>query len=167
VKFAPLALAGLFCFSTDGTRRPRSLILFGAALSVTTGLVIWAFLPPQGFSLFWAHTIAFQLSRHSFMGIWDQLPQLEPLRIVLEGGVIGIAAALLVWPRHRQLYQLSALAGVVVIGLELTMRSWSYLYVDWFMPAALVAVFAAPALAPVRSPVSVSPAEPLPAHVGV
>ncbi len=152
-KFAPLALAGLFWFSTDGVRRPRSLILFGAALSATTGIIIWAFLPPQGFSLFWAHTIAFQLGRHSFMGIWDQLPQLEPLRMVLEGGVIGIAAALLVWPRRRELYQLSALAGLVVIGLELTMRSWSYLHVDWYMPAALIAVLGAPALVPVRSPV--------------
>ncbi len=166
-KFAPLALAGLFCFSTDGTRRPRSLILFAAALSATTSIIIWAFLPPQGFSLFWAHTIAFQLSRHSFMGIWDQLPQLEPLRMVLEGGVIAIAAAMLVWPRRRELYQVSALAGLVVIGLELTMRSWSYLYVDWYMPAALVAILAAPALAPFRSPVRVSTAEPVPAHAGV
>ncbi len=166
-KFAPLALAGLFCFSTDGARRPKSLILFGAALSATTGIIIWAFLPPQGFSLFWAHTIAFQLSRHSFMGIWDQLPQLEPLRMVLEGGVIGIAAAMLVWPHRRELYQVTALAGLVVIGLELTMRSWSYLYVDWYMPAALVAILAAPALAPLRSPVRVSTAEPVPAHAGV
>jgi hypothetical protein len=166
-KFAPLALAGLFCFSTDGARRPRSLILFGAALSATTGIIIWAFLPPQGFSLFWAHTIAFQLSRHSFMGIWDQLPQLEPVRMVLEGGVIGIAAAMLVWPCRRELHEVTALAGLVVIGLELTMRSWSYLYVDWYMPAALVAILAAPALAPLRSPVRVSTAEPLPAHAGV
>ena len=67
----------------------------------------------------------------------------------------------------RELYQVSALAGLVVIGLELTMRSWSYLYVDWYMPAALVAILAAPALAPLRSPVRVSTAEPVPAHAGV
>jgi hypothetical protein len=101
------------------------------------------------------------------MGIWDQLPQLEPARMALEGGVIGIAAAMLVWPRRRELYQVTALAGLVVIGLELTMRSWSYLYVDWYMPAALVAILAAPALAPLRSPVRVSTAEPVPAHAGV
>jgi hypothetical protein len=166
-KFAPLALAGLFCFSTDRVRRPRALILFGTGLAATTGILVWAFLPPQGFSLFWAHTIAFQMSRHSFMGIWDQYPQLEPARMALEAGVVGLAAALLVWPRQRELYQVGALAGLLVIGLELTMRTWSYLYIDWYMPAALVAILAAPALAPFRSPVRVSTPEPLPVHAGV
>jgi hypothetical protein len=162
-KFAPLALAGLFCFSTDRVRRPRALILFGTSLVATTGIVIWAFLPPQGFSLFWAHTIAFQMSRHSLMGIWDQQPQLEPLRLALEAVVAGFGAWLLVWPRHRELYQVCALAGLLIIGLELTMRAWSYLYVDWYMPAALVAILAAPALAPLRTPVRVHGADPVPA----
>jgi hypothetical protein len=165
-KFAPLALAGLFCFSTDRVRRPRTLVLFGAALSATIGVIVWAFLPPQGFSLFWSHTIGFQLSRHSFMGIWDQHPGLDSLHTALEAGVVALAAGLLVWPRRRELYQVTALAGLLIVGLELTMRSWSYLYADWYMPAALVAILAAPALAPIRSPVHVHSAEPLPAPVG-
>lgn len=54
--------------------RPRTVIVFGVALSVTAGAIIWASLPPEELSLFWARTLGFQLRRHSFMGIWDQYP---------------------------------------------------------------------------------------------
>jgi len=138
------------------------MIVFGAALALTTGVIIWAFLPPQGLSLFWSHTLGFQLNRHSFMSIWDQQPELDPLRAALQAGVIGLAAGLLVWPRHRELYQVAALAGVIIIGLELTLRFWAYLYIDWYMPAALVAILAVPALAPATSPVSLSPPQKAP-----
>jgi hypothetical protein len=150
-KFAPLALAGLFCFGTDRERRPRTLVVFGAALVLTAGVLIWAFLPPQGgLSLFWARTVGYQLSRHSFMGIWDQYPQLGPLRLLLEAGIAGLAAALLVWPRRRDVYQLAAFSGALIIGLELALRFWSFLYIDWFTPALLVAILAPPALAGAR-----------------
>lgn len=162
-KFAPLALAGLFCFSTDRERRPRALILFGAALTLTTGVIVWAFLPPQGFGLFWSKTLGFQLSRHSFAGIWDQQPELEPLRLALEAAVAALSAGLLLWPRRRELYQVAALAGVIIIGLELSLRAWSYLYVDWYMPAVLVAVLGASAQVPVRATVRVRAADATPA----
>jgi hypothetical protein len=147
-KFAPLALAGLFCFGTDRQRRVRTLVVFGAALALTAGVLIWAFLPPQGgFSLFWARTLGYQLSRHSFMGIWDQYPQLGPLRLLLEAAIAGLAGVLLAWPRRRDVYQLAAFSGAIVIGLELTLRFWSFMYIDWFMPALLVAILAPPAAA--------------------
>jgi hypothetical protein len=143
-KFAPLALAGLYGFAIDRTRRPRALILFASTLALTTSVLIWAFLPPQGFSLFWTKTIGFQLGRHSFMGIWDQYPQLEPLRLALMAGIAGLAGGLLVWPRRRDLYQLTALSGALIVLLELSLRFWSYLYVEWFLPAVLITVLATP-----------------------
>jgi hypothetical protein len=153
-KFAPLALAGLFCFSADRERPARTLVVFGAALALTAGLLVWVFLPaPGGLSLFWARTLGYQMSRHSFMGIWDQYPHLGPLRLLLEAGIAGLAAALLAWPRRRDVYQLAAFLGAIIIGLELTLRFWSFLYIDWFMPAVLVVSLAAPALAGARVPV--------------
>jgi hypothetical protein len=149
-KFAPLALAGLFCFGADKVRRTRTFVVFGAALTVTAGVIIWAFRPAQGLSFFWSRTVGYQLSRHSFMSIWDHHPGLEPLRLLVQAGVAALAATLALWPRRREPYQLAALAGAIIIGLELSLRFWSYLYTDWYMPAALVAILAAPALAPAR-----------------
>jgi hypothetical protein len=162
-KFAPLALAGLFCFGADKMRRARTFVVFGGALIITAGVIIWAFSPAQGLSFFWSRTVGYQLSRHSFMSLWDQHPALEPLRLLVQAGVAALAAILVLWPRRREPYQLAALAGAIIIGLELSLRFWSYLYTDWYMPAALVAILAAPALAPARAQVPLRRRQPDPA----
>ena len=46
---------------------------------------------------------------------------------------------------------MTALSGALLIGLELTLTHWFYLYIPWFLPFALVAMvpdWPAPARAP-------------------
>ena len=63
--------------------------------------------------------------------------------------VVGVAAiAVLRWPRRLDLLTMSALSGALLIGLELTVTHWLYLYIPWFLPFALVAMV--PDAAPAR-----------------
>ena len=72
---------------------------------------------------------------------------------------------------HAEVYQLAAFSGALIIGLELTLRFWSFQYVDWFTPGVLIAILVPPVsgLVPagVRAPAPAtrrpSPA-PLPPH---
>jgi hypothetical protein len=52
--------------------------------------------------------------------------------------VFAVAAAFL--PRRRDLIGLAALAGAVVIALQLGVTHWFYLYIVWFLPFVLVAL---------------------------
>ncbi len=46
-------------------------------------------------------------------------------------------------PRRRTPEQIAALGAAVLIALQLAVTHWFYLYVVWFAPFVLVAVFAA------------------------
>ena len=48
-------------------------------------------------------------------------------------------------PRRKSILQLAALTAAVLIGFELVLTHWFYLYIPWFFPFVAFAV-----LAPVR-----------------
>jgi len=53
---------------------------------------------------------------------------------VLEGLLAAGALLLGRWPRRRSPLQLAALTGAVLIGFELVLTHWFYLYLPWFFP---------------------------------
>jgi hypothetical protein len=55
--------------------------------------------------------------------------------------VIGAIAAAFFPPRKTPL-QLAALTGALLIGFEVVLTHWFYLYVPWFFPFVAVAVIA-------------------------
>jgi energy-coupling factor transporter transmembrane protein EcfT len=61
------------------------------------------------------------------------------LKILL---LIG-AVALYFFPRTKNVIQLGALTAAVMIGFELVLTHWFYLYIPWFLPFLLVALLAA------------------------
>ena len=63
------------------------------------------------------------------------------LQRVLQGLVIAGAIAAAFVPRRRSLVTLAALTAALLIGLELTMTHWFYLYIVWFYPFVLLALF--------------------------
>ena len=57
-----------------------------------------------------------------------------------------VAGAVLLWrwPRRRSALQLAAFTGAVIVGFELVLTHWFYLYLPWFFPFVAIAVLAPP-----------------------
>jgi hypothetical protein len=61
---------------------------------------------------------------------------------VLEGLlVVGALAAAFV-PRRKSPLQLAALTGALLIGFEIVLTHWFYLYIPWFFPFVAFALLA-------------------------
>jgi hypothetical protein len=133
-KFAPAVLLPML--ATYGTKRRR----FAVAFALTAGaLLLWPALNP-GLPTVYDRTLAYQADRSSPFSIWGQVPSLEPLRIALIAGVAILAFAFAVWPKEKKLFQVAALGAALLIGVQLTMHHWFYLYIVWFYPLLLVAM---------------------------
>ena len=65
--------------------------------------------------------------------------------------LVGTVAVYFV-PRRKSPLQLAALTAALLLGFELVLTHWFYLYLPWFFPFAAFAVLA-PAAEPVRAPV--------------
>ena len=133
-KFAPAVLLPML--ATYGERRRRFVTAF--ALTVAA-LLLWPALNP-GLLTVYDRTIAYQADRTSPFSIWGQLPSLEPLRIALLVAVAILALAFAIWPKDKKLFQVAALGAALLLGVQLTMHHWFYLYIVWFLPLLLVAM---------------------------
>jgi hypothetical protein len=149
-KFAPLALAPLMAAGT-GRRSPRELLLFAAGLAGAAMLVL-AYLPDGGVRQMWDATLGYQLERDSPFSLWGLHPSLEWLQTLVKLGAIGLALAVAFVPRQRDLRQVTALAGAVLVALQLAATYWFYFYLAWVLPLLFVASFAAHQSAARRQP---------------
>lgn len=141
-KFSPAVLVLLWWRHPfpRGQRRNGGL-WFGAGLVLAVLLTGWVILLGglHGIHTFWTRTIGYQLGRQTPFSIWGQHPGLRPIQLALMA-VVAIAAVVVVrWPRERDLLSVAALSGALVIGLQLTLTYWFYLYIPWFLPFVLVA----------------------------
>jgi hypothetical protein len=57
--------------------------------------------------------------------------------------LIGSIAAYFL-PRRKGPLQLAALTGAILLGFELVLTHWFYLYIPWFFPFAAIALLAQP-----------------------
>jgi hypothetical protein len=75
--------------------------------------------------------------------------------------VLVVAGAVLTAfvPRQKSILQLAALTAAVLIGFELVLTHWFYLYIPWFFPFVAFAVL-------VPAAVRVAEPEPLPEDSG-
>jgi hypothetical protein len=135
-KFAPLAVVPLF--ATLG--RP---VRYAVALAIAVAVVVIPFLPDGGLRDFYDTTLGFHAGRESPFSVWGQEPGLDWLHTVVKVVVAGLAVAVAVVPRGRDVVQVAALAAAALIALQLATVHWFYLYVVWFTPLVLAALFAA------------------------
>jgi hypothetical protein len=146
-KFAPVVLAPML--ATYGEKRSR----FSLAFALTAvAVMLWPAIDP-GLHTVYDRTIAYQSGRNSPFSIWGQAPSLEPLRVAILVAVATLAIAFAWWPKEKKLFQVAALGAALLIGVQLTMHHWFYLYIVWFYPLLLVAMA-------VRSPVDGHSAQP-------
>ena len=148
-KFAPLALAPLFA--------RRSPLVFAASLLVTLVVLTAPFVPDDGLRELYDRTLGYQLSRPSPFSVWGQAESLSWLHTAVKVGAAALALAVAFRPREPDARQLAALGAAVLIAVELAATHWFYLYVVWFVPFVLVALFAAQRITP---PEATAPAEP-------
>jgi hypothetical protein len=134
-KFATLALAPLFA--------RRSPFVFAAALGITLLLVVAPFVPDGGLREMYDRTVGYQAGRGSPFSVWGQVDSLGWLHTVLKAAAVGLALLVSIFPRRVDERQVAALGAAVLIALQLTATHWFYLYVVWFLPFVLVAVFGA------------------------
>jgi hypothetical protein len=126
------------------TRGRPTLWALAGFIAITVLALLWPAIDP-GLKTFYDRTIASQAGRSSPFSIWGQAPSLEPIRIALLAftGIASIAFAFI--PKRKSLVQLAALSAALLIGLQLTLHHWFYLYVVWFYPLLLIALAASPA----------------------
>ncbi len=141
-KLAPFALAPLLI---AGERRlgGRGFALAGAAFAAVVAVSFLPFVPDGGLRQVYDRTLGFQVGRESPFSIWGQQPGLEWLHTVVKAGAVGLALLVAVVPRRRSTAQVAALGAAVLIALQLAATHWFYLYIAWFAPLVLVALFAA------------------------
>jgi hypothetical protein len=160
-KFAPLLVGPLWASYPEALKRPREKLAFVGAFVVAT-LVAFSILllephPLHAADVFWHRTISWQIGRDSPFSIWDWrqyhagLPDLHVLQWVLEGALVAGSIAVYFLPRRKSPLQLAALTAALLLGFQLVLTHWFYLYLPWFFPFAAFAVLA-PSPEPVEVP---------------
>jgi hypothetical protein len=141
-KFAPIALAPLLATGRGDEPRARAWTWFTIAFAAVVAAFVLPFIPVQGgFGTFWSQTVGFQLSRQSPFSIWGQNASLDWLLTLAKLGAAALAVAVAFVPRRRTTEQVAALGAAVLIATQLIAIHWFYLYIDWFVPFVLVALF--------------------------
>ena len=99
--------------------------------------------------VFYDRTVGYQIGRDSPFSLWDWrqyhakgLPDLHLVQRALEVLLVAGAAALAFVPRRRSPLRMAALTGAVLVGFELVLTHWFYLYLPWFFPFVALALVA-------------------------
>jgi len=163
-KFAALLLLPLWASYGDWRSRLRDKATYVGGAVLGTALSFWVLLlepdPAHAARVFWDRTFHWQLSRESPFSIWDWdefpgFPDLHTLQTVLKVVIVVAAIAVFFLPRRKNVLQLAALSGALLIAFELVLTHWFYLYIPWFFPFVAFAV-----LTPLLRPaVEAEPAE--------
>jgi hypothetical protein len=139
-KFAPLTLAPLFVRGRDALFSRRTIVA-GVVMVVVVVLAFLPFIPPRGLHQLWDRSLGSQVNRSSPFSIWGQ-SSLDWLQVVWQVLSVGLALLVALVPRRRTAVQIAALAAAVLIAFQIGADHWFYLYIVWFAPLALVALFA-------------------------
>jgi hypothetical protein len=149
-KFVSLIVAPLW--ATYPARRLRPTVWFALAFAAATLAAFWVLLlephPIGAVSTFWHRSIGSQLDRESPFSLWDWrqyhagLPDLHLVQRVLQAALILGAVAAALAPRRKSPLQLAALTAALLIGFEIVLTHWFYLYVVWFFPFVAFAILA-------------------------
>jgi hypothetical protein len=158
-KFAPLALTPLYAagdtglghvFSRDWRSALRPPLIFTAAFLLIAAILLANPAIDPGLGTFFDRTVVSQIDRTSPFSVWGQVDGIQWLQTAVFGLVSLFAVALAFVPRRRTLIQAAALSAAVMIGLQLAVDHWFYLYIPWFLPGVLIALLGLGATAAVR-----------------
>jgi len=152
-KFAPLALAPLFLRGTGDFPRRRSIVWYCLAWTLAVVVPMLPVVLSGDLHWFWHDSISYQAGRpapFSIWGLWGGAGQ--SLRIpehIWQGVVVAFGVVVIWLPRgRREVVEVAALGAAILIGLQMGITYWFYLYIVWFFPLVVVALTAAHPAAP-------------------
>jgi hypothetical protein len=142
-KFAPLALAPLFATGAGGRHRWRGAVIASVVVLLVVVASFAPFVPDGGVRALYDRTLGYQAGRASPFSIWGQHASLAGVWTVVKVLTVALAVAVAFVPRGvRTPVQVAALGAAVLVALQLAVAHWFYLYIVWFTPFVLVALFA-------------------------
>ena len=152
-KFGALLLVPLWAGYPEARRLSGKAAFAGGFLATTAAAFSILLLEPSpahAARVFWDRTFGWQVGRDSPFSIWGWgqyhaagIPDLGPLQQVAILLLLVGAVACYFVPRRKTPLQLAALTAAVLIGFELTLTHWFYLYIPWFFPFVVFVVLAA------------------------
>jgi hypothetical protein len=165
-KFASLIVAPLWLTYPEVRGGSRRMLRFLAGFALATAAAFSVLLLEPNVvdaaRTFAERTVAWQIDRESPFSLWDWgqyhaagIPDLHLVQRVLQVLLVAGALAVAFVPRRKSPLQLAALTGALLVGFELVLTHWFYLYIPWFFPFAAFALLAAApavALATVETP---------------
>jgi hypothetical protein len=151
-KFASLLVLPLWCGYPEARRwRPTATTVYG--FLVGSAFVFSVLLlepdPIHAARVFYDRTVSFQIGRDSPFSLWDWgqyhakgLPDLHLVQRALQVLLVAGAIVLFFVPRRRSPLRLAALTAALLLGFELVLTHWFYLYLPWFFPFVVLALIA-------------------------
>jgi hypothetical protein len=140
-KFVSLALAPLFARGTGKLFR-RGTLEAGLAIAAVFVVAFAFFIPSDGISALYHRTLGYQITRPSPFSVWGQVGSLNWLHTVVKVIAVGLALIVAFVPRRRDPVTIAALGAAILVAFQLAAGHWFYLYIVWFAPFALIALFA-------------------------
>jgi hypothetical protein len=138
-KFVTLALGPLFARG-DGKLFRRGTLEAGLAIAAVFVLSFVPFLGP-GLTHVWHRTLDYQITRPSPFSVWGQVDSLDWLHTVVKVIAVGLAVIVFFVPRRRDPVKVAALGAAILVAFQIAAGHWFYLYIVWFTPFALAALF--------------------------
>ena len=150
-KFGALLCAPLWLSYPDGWTWPRArryAVGFAVATVAAFSILLLEPDPLHAARVFAERTFGFQLDRESPFSLWDWrqyhaagIPDLHRVQQALELAVVALAGVVAFLPQRKGPIELAALTAAVLLGFELVLTHWFYLYIPWFFPFVAAALF--------------------------
>jgi hypothetical protein len=134
--------------------RMRSLTAFFGAFILTAAVVSIPALTHDSLRTIYERTIEYQANRGSPFSVWGLYGGLHGVQTAVQVAAIALALALAVLPRRSDVVGLAAACAAILIAVELGVEHWFYLYIPWFFPLVMIALFG---VRPERSPAAPAP----------
>jgi hypothetical protein len=143
-KLVPFALVPLWLARLRGRRLLAAAGILAGSAAAVVGLLVA--IGGAGGPAAMLHAVGYQFSRGSPQSVWSVLG-LRWLQPLGQASVLALIVAAtvhiardheLAWSRTR----IAALAGAVLIGIQLAADYWAFLYVVWTVPLILLSLLA-------------------------
>lgn len=141
VKFFPAILGPLWASFPRAFRGwgKRALFILGFVLAAAATVPV-ILLGNGSFGTFWDRSIVWQLGRDSPFSIWGQhTDTLAGVQHVGQYVLVALALAAYLWPPRKTYAQAAAASAALIVGFEILLTHWFYLYIPWFFPLAFIA----------------------------